>query len=254
MKIVRFAYQNELSWGVLAGDYVRKINGSITEEYTVTQETFLCKDVTLLAPCIPTKVVCVGLNYYDHAKEMGLEIPQEPLLFLKPPSAVTHPHFPIEYPKITQNLHYEAELAIVIKKNAKNVSAAEAEDYILGYTCANDVTARDIQKSDGQWTRAKSFDTFLPLGPCIETDINPEQLDIKLYLNGVIKQASNTRELIFKIPDLIAYISQAMTLHPGDVIITGTPPDVGPMFPGDVVAVEIAGIGRLENTVVKMST
>ena len=191
-----------------------------------------------MMPFSPSKIICVGLNYYDHAKELGMEIPKYPVLFLKPPTAVIGDGDKIIYPAQTSNLHYEAELAIVI-----------LEDRSLGYTCANDVTARDLQKIDGQWTRAKSFNTFCPLGPKIVSGIDSDNLNIKLYLNGEIKQNSNTSQMIFKPLYLVKFISEIMTLLPGDVILTGTPPGVGPMDRGDEVVVEIEGIGRLTNKV-----
>ncbi|MBU0672495.1 MAG: fumarylacetoacetate hydrolase family protein [Candidatus Margulisbacteria bacterium] len=197
----------------------------------------------------PSKIICVGLNYRDHAKELNEPIPESPVLFMKPISALIFNHDPIVYPEQTQNLHYEAELAIVIKDRIKNISEKDARSHILGFTCANDVTARDLQKADGQWTRAKSFDTFCPLGPKIVSDIDPDNLDIKLYLNGEVKQSSNTSNMIFRVDYLVSFISQVMTLEPQDVILTGTPPGVGPMNVGDVVEVEIKGIGKLSNKV-----
>ena len=199
----------------------------------------------------PSKIVCVGLNYRDHAEELKMEIPEHPILFLKPPSSLIFHEEAIVYPFQTQELHYEAELAVVIKNRIKNISEEEAPKHILGFTCANDVTARDLQRIDGQWTRAKSFDTFCPLGPKIVSDLDPGNLEIKLYLNGEVKQRSNTSNMIFAVNYLISFISQIMTLEPEDVILTGTPPGVGPMKIGDVVEVEIEGIGRLKNKVTK---
>ena len=197
----------------------------------------------------PAKIICVGLNYRDHAKELKMAIPQYPIIFLKPPTALIFNNDPIVYPAQTKELHYEAELAIVIKDRIKNISEKEARKHILGFTCGNDVTARDLQRLDGQWTRAKSFDTFCPVGPKIVKDIDPDNLDIKLYLNGEVKQSSNTANMIFKVDCLVSFISQIMTLEPEDVILTGTPPGVGPMKVGDVVEVEVKGIGRLVNKV-----
>lgn len=198
----------------------------------------------------PSKIICVGLNYKDHAKELKMEPPTHPIIFLKPQTAVIGDGENIIYPEETKELHYEGELAIVIKDKIKNIPVEEAARHILGYTCANDVTARDLQRLDGQWTRAKSFDTFCPLGPEIVSGIDPDNLDIKLYLNDKIKQSSNTSQLVFKPLYLVSFISQIMTLLPGDVILTGTPPGVGPMQKGDVVIVEIEKIGRLTNEVV----
>lgn len=250
MKIVRFVYEEKVQFGILVGEEVQVIQGDIFGEYETTKQVIGMDDVKLLSPCSPTKAVCVGLNYYGHAREMKLDLPRQPLLFLKPSSAVQHTGGNVEYPKNSNNLHYEAELGIVIKKQAKNIKAADAGDYILGYTCANDVTARDIQFSDGQWTRGKSFDTFLPLGPCIETEFDASNGKIALYLNDELKQSSNINDLIFKVPELVAFITETMTLYPGDVILTGTPSGVGPMEVGDVVRVEIEGIGSLINTIV----
>jgi 2-keto-4-pentenoate hydratase/2-oxohepta-3-ene-1,7-dioic acid hydratase (catechol pathway) len=251
MKFVRFQQGAVTSYGVLEGETIRLIDGDIFADWKASDRTVKLAAVKLLAPCAPSKAVCIGLNYRGHAQEMKIALPSQPLMFLKPSSALAHPGGPVEYPAISQNLHYEAELAVVIGKEARKVSVGAARDYILGFTCANDVTARDLQLGDGQWTRGKSFDTFLPLGPCIATDIDPAATDIRLYLNGELKQSSNTGDLIFKVEELLAFASQVMTLYPGDVILTGTPSGVGPMQVGDTVAVELAGIGRLENTIVK---
>jgi 2-keto-4-pentenoate hydratase/2-oxohepta-3-ene-1,7-dioic acid hydratase in catechol pathway len=205
----------------------------------------------LLPPCTPSKIVCLGLNYRDHAEEMGLAIPTEPILFLKPPSSIIGHGDAIAYPEQSARVDYEAELAVVIARRIRKISPDNALDSILGYTCLNDVTARDLQAKDGQWTRAKSFDTFAPLGPWIETAIaDPHRLDIKLSVNGEVRQSSNTRHLIFSIPEIVAYISGIMTLEPGDVIATGTPSGIGPLNRGDRVCVEIQDIGVLENCVV----
>lgn len=198
----------------------------------------------------PTKIVCVGLNYLDHAKEMKEKIPSSPILFLKPPSALIFHNDKILYPPQTKELHYEGELAVVIKTRAKNISEAEAPKHILGLTCANDVTARDLQRSDGQWSRAKGFDTFCPVGPTIVPGISPDNLAIKSYLNGELKQSSNTANMIFNVNYLVSFISQVMTLEPEDIILTGTPPGVGPMKIGDEVKIEIEGLGSLSNKVV----
>jgi len=252
MKIVRFEIDNTVSYGVLAADnQIQVLSGDIfSDTFTETGKRLLLENVKLLAPCVPSKAVCIGLNYHDHAREMNLTLPEEPLLFLKPSSALNHPGGAVEYPSISKNLHYEGELAIVIKKEARKVPVETAFEYVLGYTCANDVTARDIQMKDSQWTRGKSFDTFLPLGPCIETELDPHNVAIKLLLNGEVKQSSNTSNLIFTIPKMVAFISQVMTLYSGDVILTGTPSGVGPMQVGDRVTVEIEGIGRLNNSIV----
>lgn len=204
----------------------------------------------LLAPVLPTKIVAVGLNYRDHAREMGFELPSEPLMFLKPASSVIGPSEAIVYPPQSERVDYEAELAVVIGRRCRKVQPEQAAEHILGYTCLNDVTARDLQARDGQWTRAKSFDTFAPLGPWIETAIpDPHNLNIILRLNDTVKQSSNTANLIFSVFELVGRISAVMTLEPGDVIATGTPSGIGPMQRGDTVRVEIEGIGVLENTV-----
>ncbi|HBE46483.1 MAG: fumarylacetoacetate hydrolase family protein [Rectinema subterraneum] len=205
--------------------------------------------VHLKAPCVPGKAVCVGLNYRDHAKEFGLAIPASPVLFIKPSTSLLDPDEKILYPSISSRVDYEAELVAVIGAKARNIEKKDALNYILGYTCGNDVTARDLQPKDGQWTVAKSFDTFMPLGPWIETELDPSNLRIQAILNGEVRQLSSTENLIFNVADLVAYVSQIMTLEPGDVIMTGTPSGVGPMQKGDRIAIEIQGIGRLENIV-----
>lgn len=197
----------------------------------------------------PTKIVCVGRNYADHAKELGNEVPAEPILFLKPPSAVLAHGGTIVLPKQSQRVEHEGELAIVIGREAKNVTAARWRDWVQGFTCANDVTARDLQRKDVQFTRGKSFDTFCPLGPWIETDLDPSALRVVTRVNGTIRQDGNTRQMIFPPPVLLEFITSVMTLLPGDVILTGTPAGVGPLVAGDTVEVEIEGIGTLRNVV-----
>jgi len=197
----------------------------------------------------PSKIICVGLNYKDHAAELKMELPNHPVIFLKPPSTLIFNGDSIIYPPQTKELHYEGELAVVIKDRCKNLTAEEVPQRILGYTCANDVTARDLQRIDGQWTRAKGFDTFCAIGPEIVSGLDPDALGIKLYLNGELKQNSNTSNMIFEVEYLVAFISQVMTLLPEDLILTGTPPGVGPMQVGDTVEVEIEGIGRLTNRI-----
>jgi len=199
----------------------------------------------------PSKIIAIGLNYYDHARELKMPVPDHPIMFMKPSSAVIKNGRPIVYPRQSKNVHYEGELAIVIGKKARNISKSAAGKYIKGFTCANDITARDIQNIDGQWTRAKSFDTFCPLGPKVVKDIDPVNLKIRTRVNGKIKQNSNTKNMIFNVYELVSFVSSVMTLMPGDVIITGTPPGVGPMHVGDTVEVEIEGIGILKNKVVK---
>ena len=203
----------------------------------------------LLAPVTPTKIVCVGRNYAEHAKELGNEAPSEPLLFLKPPSAILDPEGTIVRPAASQSVHHEGELAIVIGKEAKNVKADDWRDYVLGFACANDVTARDLQKKDVQFTRGKGFDTFCPVGPCIETELDVSNLRVQVRVNGETRQDGSTSQMIFSCGFLVEYISAIMTLVPGDLILTGTPSGVGPLNGGDAVEVEIEGIGVLRNVV-----
>ncbi len=251
MKYVRFELKGSISYGILSGDRIQILQGDLFDHPIRTQNFAELAEVRLLAPCMPSKAVCIGLNYRDHAEEMKHELPKEPLIFLKPSSALNDPAGEIRYPAISKNVHHEAELAVVIGKTAKHVREEQANDYIFGYTCANDVTARDIQHSDGQWTRGKGFDTFMPLGPWIETELNPHTLDVKGLVNDQVRQSSNTKNLIFQIPKLVEFVTQVMTLYPGDVILTGTPSGVGPMEVGDTVTVEISGIGSLTNKIVK---
>lgn len=253
MKYARFENpQKIVKYGVVEGETVKVIEGDIFDNNQVTDEQYDLKTVKLLSPVEPSKVLCIGLNYVDHAIEFGKPIPVEPILFIKPSTSVIGLNDDIIYPPQTENLHYEAELVIVIGKKAKNVKKEDAYDYVLGYTAGNDITARDLQSKDGQWSRSKGFDTFCPLGPWIETDIkDPNNLGIKLTLNGETRQDSNTSQLVFKCAELIEYLSSIMTLLPGDVIMTGTPAGIGAMQHGDQVEVSIEGIGTLVNTVAK---
>jgi len=209
------------------------------------------EEYPLLVPCEPTKIVALALNYGSHAEEMGRPLAEEPIIFLKPPSALLAQGARIVLPHLAQRVDYEGELAVVIGRRAKRVRPAEAGDYILGLTCANDVTARDLQKMDAQWTRGKGFDTFCPLGPHLALDLEPGDLLLRTWLNGELRQEARTREMIFDVGEILAYISAVMTLEPGDVILTGTPEGVGQLKPGDVVEVEIEGIGALRNSVVR---
>ena len=221
------------------------------EGLSQTEEEIPLAEVVLLAPCEPSKIVALGLNYRDHAAEFGSPLPEEPLLFLKPGTAVIGPDADIVYPQMSRQVDFEAELAVVMGRTARRVSQAAAFEYILGYTAINDVTARDLQKKDGQFTRSKSFDTFAPLGPWIETEIsNPDNLTVEAYVNGERRQHSHTGNLVFGVAYLVSFISRIMTLLPGDVIATGTPSGVGPMQPGDVVEIRLEGIGSLRNRVV----
>lgn len=250
MKYARFDTATGIKYGVVKQDSISVVEGNIFGEHRMTEESYPLSEVRLLAPVEPTKVLCIGLNYRDHAVEFGLPIPPEPIFFLKPSTSVIGPDDDIIYPPQTQNLHYEAELAIVIGKTAKNVKESDAFDYVFGFTVANDITARDLQKKDNQWSRAKGFDTFCPLGPWIETEIGDvDDLEIKLYLNGELRQNSNTKHLVFKCSYLIEYLSSIMTLLPGDVIITGTPSGIGAMAEGDKVEAYVENIGTLRNGV-----
>ncbi|WNY25513.1 fumarylacetoacetate hydrolase family protein [Methanolapillus millepedarum] len=232
-------------------------------EYQHLDDEYALSSLLILSPVLPSKIICVGLNYSDHARELNMPVPKNPILFLKPPTALLPHNGCIVYPGASKQVEYEAELAVIIGKDGKNISSEDSDSYIAGFSCFNDVTARDLQKEDGQWTRAKSFDTFAPLGPFIVTpeeleqqNLNPENLNIQTRItdrDGNIRvcQNSNTAELIFKIPKLIAFISNIMTLKKGDVIATGTPPGVGQLLPGETVDVEIEGIGILSNTVIE---
>lgn len=251
MKFVRFRAGGRSRYGILEDGHITEIAGSIYGRYRRTRRRHPLGRVRLLAPCEPTKIVAVGLNYRDHAIEFGLPIPEEPIIFLKPLTALIGPGDRIVYPAISQRVDHEAELAIVIGRKARHVPSDKALRYVLGYTCHNDVTARDLQKKDVQWTRAKSFDTFAPLGPCIATHVDPHRLRIEARVNGAVRQSSNTDRLIFNVPTLVAFVSQVMTLYPGDVIVTGTPPGIGPVKRGDVMEIEIEGIGVLRNRVVE---
>lgn len=250
-RVVRFAHENGPRYGLLQGSEVAVIEPHPFTAHRPTGEMVPLEGLQLLAPVIPSKVVCVGKNYRDHAEEMGTELPSEPLLFLKPATAVIGPNQPIRLPSdLSSEVHHEGELAIVIGALLSQVTPDEAKLGIFGFTAANDVTARDLQRSDDQWTRAKGFDTFLPLGPAISTDIDPTDVRVRCSVNGELKQDGNTRDLVYDVPTLVSYISQVMTLLPADVILTGTPAGVGPIVAGDEVRVEIDGIGALVNSVV----
>lgn len=254
--IIRYERNGKVKhgWMVEADHKVRVIEGDIykiqSAKPIMTGLELSLDDITVKAPSEPSKVVCIGVNYRDHAEEMGIELPKEPLMFLKPSTTVVGPNEPIVYPKLTENLHYEGELAVVIKKEAKKVKAEDADNYILGVTCAIDVTARDLQMSDGQWTRAKSFDTFCPLGPAIAAKLDYQNLRIVTRVNGEVRQDSNTNQMVFTIPQIVEAVSAVMTLLPGDVILTGTPPGVGELKPGDEISVSIEGIGTLSTHVI----
>jgi 2-keto-4-pentenoate hydratase/2-oxohepta-3-ene-1,7-dioic acid hydratase in catechol pathway len=254
MKIYRFRYRKRILYGVLKEEFLFPLKGSVFGDFRIEDSPVPVGDVLLLPPVVPSKIVAVGANYRDHALEMGRPLPEEPLLFLKPPSAVVGPQDFIAYPRMSKRVDYEGELAVVIRKRARNLTDdARVEEHILGYTCFNDVTARDLQAKDVQFTRAKSFDTFAACGPCIVTDIDPSALHVKTFLNGKLKQSGNTANLIFTVPFLVRFVSRIMTLEPGDIISTGTPAGVGPMQPGDRVDVQIEGIGTLSNQVMRIT-
>ena len=250
MKFLRYSYNDKIENGIFENNMIKKIKGDYFSEFQITETEIDLNSVKLLSPTIPSKIVAVGLNYVDHAKELKMEIPKNPIIFIKPASTVIGPEDPIIYPETSNQVDYEVELGIVIGRRAKNVEKDEAEEYILGYTVFNDVTARDLQRKDTQWTRAKSYDTFAPIGPMIETNIDPFDLPISLKLNGTTKQNSSTKNMIFNCYDLLEFISEIMPLEPGDVIATGTPPGVGPMNRGDTVEAKIEGIGVLKNYVI----
>ena len=249
MKIVRFAHDGAEQWGLLDGQMVRALPGGPFGELAPSAAPLPLGAVRLLAPVKPGKLVCVGLNYVLHAREAGLPLPDEPMLFMCSPRAIIGPGEEIVLDSHDKRIEFEAELAIVIGKHARNVSAADAASVVLGYTCANDVSNRDLQLKDKQYTRAKSFDTYKPMGPWIETDLEPDGQSIRLRQNGLLRQDSVTSDMIFPTPFIVEFVSSIMTLEPGDVIITGTPPGVGPMKPGDRIEIEISGIGTLENVV-----
>jgi 2-keto-4-pentenoate hydratase/2-oxohepta-3-ene-1,7-dioic acid hydratase in catechol pathway len=252
MRIVRYTGPRGPAWGILEDDdRVRAATGTPFVDLVAGDHDLGPVDrLELLAPATPSKVVCVGRNFRAHAAELGNEVPDEPLIFLKPPSSVIGPAAAIHYPGISQRVDPEAELVLVIGREAHRVAAADAMDHIGGYTCGNDVTARDIQKSDGQWTRGKGFDTFCPMGPWIETDLDPSDVRVTCVVDGELRQDGRTRDLIFPIPHLVEYISRFTRLLPGDVVMTGTPEGVAPMAVGSRVTVEIEGIGALTNPVV----
>ena len=253
MKIYRFKHKDKISYGILKEDKIFLIEGSVYRKFKTVKKGIPVGDVTLLPPVLPSKIVAIGLNYKDHAMERGKPLPEEPLIFLKPSTAIVGPNDIIVYPPMSKRVDFEGELAVIIKKRASRLEKdEEANDYILGYSCFNDVTARDLQTKDVQFTRAKSFDTFAAVGPCIATDIDPSRLKVKTFLNGKLKQSGNTRNLIFPVPFLVRFVSNIMTLNPGDIITTGTPAGIGPMMPGDRVDVQIEGIGTLSNKVMKI--
>lgn len=251
MRIVRFQIPDSKKpkYGWLLDDKVGEISGNIFGRYQRKEALTPLSDVKLVHPSEPTKIVCVGRNYVEHAKELGNEVPKVPLIFLKPPSSIISNGETIFLPPQSAQVEHEAELVIVIGKRGRHVTAENAKKIILGYTIGNDVTARDLQKSDGQWTRAKGFDTFCPFGPWIDTDFDPSDAVITCRVNGQMRQMASTRDMVFNVGVLIAYITSIMTLEPGDLIFTGTPAGVGELKDGDEVSVEIEGLGIIKNKV-----
>jgi 2-keto-4-pentenoate hydratase/2-oxohepta-3-ene-1,7-dioic acid hydratase in catechol pathway len=251
LKIVRYQTTGPTSWGVLSDGVVFAAEGTpFVDLHSTGQPVGAVDEVTLRAPVSPRTVICVGRNYRSHAEEFGNKVPDEPLLFLKPPAAVIGPDDEVVYPQLSSRLDPEGELVIVIGKRARSVAAADAWDVIGGYTCGNDITARDIQKSDGQWTRGKGFDTFCPIGPWVETEYDPTDVGVSCTVDGERRQDGRTKDLIFPIPFLIEYITRFTTLEPGDVILSGTPEGVRPVQPGNTITVEVEGLGALSNRVV----
>jgi 2-keto-4-pentenoate hydratase/2-oxohepta-3-ene-1,7-dioic acid hydratase in catechol pathway len=250
MRFVRFRWGKRIHHGLWEEEGIRPIQGRPPGKWKPTHDILCAEAVQLLAPCTPSKVVALGLNYRDHAQETQMALPPEPLLFLKPSTSVIGPGESIRIPAMSGRVDYEAEMGVVIGKPAKDVPVERAEEFIWGYTCLNDVTARDLQGQDGQWTRAKGFDSFCPIGPWVVSGIDASDLAIEGLLNGEVKQRSSTRQLVFSVPYLVSFISRVMTLLPGDVIATGTPSGIGPMKPGDRFLVRIEGIGTLENPVI----
>lgn len=259
MKFLRFYYNGKIKTGYFNGEKVielvdpikKVLNSWKKKEYLEKQmkSSYPLEDINFAPPIVPSKIICVGLNYKDHADELKMEIPTEPRIFLKPPSGIIGHNDIIKYPKSSNEVDYEAELAIVMMKKGKDIPIEEVHEYVGGYTILNDVTARDLQRKDEQWTRAKSFDTFAPIGPFIETEMDPMDQNISLKVNGKIKQESNTKNMIFSPKELVEFISNIMTLNPGDIIATGTPPGVGEMKSGDIVEIGIEDIGVLKNKI-----
>ena len=254
MRIARAqAVGGEIVYGIITDEWFQPIAGSPFERELETMQPsgqpMALSSIRLLAPCQPSKIVCVGRNYADHAAEHGAEVPKEPLIFLKPPSAVVGPNDAIVLTSLSQQVEHEAELVAVVRVRARHLTRENALDCLLGYTCGNDVTARDLQRRDGQWSRAKGFDTFCPLGPWIETDLDPSDQEVSCQVNGQVRQRGSTRDMVFDMKALLVYVTAVMTLEPGDVLMTGTPSGVSPIGSGDVVDVSVSGVGVLRNPV-----
>lgn len=255
MRIVRYQTGKDIpNFGWILEDHVGLLEGTPFGDYRRLEANIPVESVNLLAPVEPSKIICVGRNYAEHAREHGVEIPEVPILFMKPPTSIIGPNEKIILPPQSRQIEHEAELAVIIGRKGRWVPTEKAMQVIFGYTIANDVTARDLQRRDGQWTRGKGFDTFCPLGPWIETDLDPTDVLISCRVNGEIRQMTSTHEMLFSIAQLITFISSIMTLLPGDVILTGTPAGVGVLLPGDKVEVSIEGIGELTNSVVAETT
>jgi 2-keto-4-pentenoate hydratase/2-oxohepta-3-ene-1,7-dioic acid hydratase in catechol pathway len=249
MRIVRYRKDRQIGYGIWEDDRIREVSGSPYADWKPGAATHRLSEVRLLVPAEPTKILCVGLNFRDHIEELGREMPKLPSHFLKPLTAIIGPEDPIRIPRVAHQVDYEGELTVVIKDRIKDVPIEEALTHVLGYTCFNDVTERKLSEIPGQLTRSKGFDTFAAFGPCIATDLDPSGLIVRTSLNGRLMQEGRIADLIFSIPFLIHYLSQCMTLLPGDLISTGTPRGVAAMKPGDVVEVSIDGIGVLRNPV-----
>jgi 2-keto-4-pentenoate hydratase/2-oxohepta-3-ene-1,7-dioic acid hydratase in catechol pathway len=250
MRIVRYQTQDEPPrYGWLLDDKIGVIDGDLFGKYRRRDAKVPLAEARLIAPSQPSKIVCVGRNYVEHAKELGNEVPKVPLIFLKPPSSIISDGDAIVLPPQSRQVEHEGELVIVIGRRARNITAEESKKYTLGYTIGNDVTARDLQKIDDQWTRAKGFDTFCPFGPWIDTDFDPSDAVVTCRVNGQMRQMASTRDMVFSVGTLVAYISSIMTLEPGDLIFTGTPSGVGELRNGDRVDVEIDGLGKISNPV-----
>ncbi|AXK33176.1 FAA hydrolase family protein [Streptomyces armeniacus] len=251
MRIARFSLDGNVAFGVVEGDELDIIKGHPFAGVERSGQRIPLDKVRLLPPVLPNKVVAIGRNYAEHARELGNDVPDVPVTFFKPSTSVAGPGDPIAYPGFSSEVHYEAELAVVIGRMCKEVPRARVRDVVLGYTCANDVTARDVQRAENQWARAKGFDTSCPLGPWVETEVDPADLAVQCTVNGEQRQLGRTSEMVRSVEDLVVHITEAMTLLPGDVILTGTPAGVGPLHVGDEVAVTIEGIGTLTNKVIK---
>lgn len=248
MKVVRVYTGEDVRYGLADEGSITLISDEPFAAWE-TEESIALAGAKLMPPAMPTKIVCVGVNYRNHASEMGHDLPETPIIFLKPPTALNAPGGEIHIPPMSARVDYEGELAAVIGRRCHRLTPAEAATHILGFTCANDVTARDLQQADGQWSRAKGFDGFCPIGPWVETDVDPRDLAIETYLNGARVQSARTADMIFDPFTLVSFVSGVMTLLPGDVVLTGTPGGIGPMKPGDTVEVRIEGIGSLVNHV-----